>query len=286
MKRSSAVERRAVLADEPVHKLPRQPYDDELDEEILDFYRDCLRALYRGKVPFLVGGACALAHYAGVMRNTHDLDVFVRRKDCKRALQALSGAGYHAHLTFPHWLGKAMLGDGYVDVIFSSGNGIVNVDDEWFEHAVPGIVLGLPVGLCPPEEIIWSKSFIMERERCDAADVAHILQALAPSLDWRRLIDRFGEHWRVLLGHLVLYDFVYPSERKVPAWVMRELLGRAMSEIDAEPAAEKLCQGTLLSRGQYLVDVDHWGYEDARLVPRGTMTQEDVAWWTACISRK
>jgi hypothetical protein len=44
------------------------------------------------------------------------------------------------------------------------------VDDLWFAHATPGDVLGIPVRLCPPEEMIWSKAFIMERERYDGAD--------------------------------------------------------------------------------------------------------------------
>ena len=45
----------------------------------------------------------------------------------------------------------------------------------------------------------------------------------------------------------------------------------------------RACHGTLLSRQQYLVDVDHWGYRDARLGPEGTMTEADVAIWTAAI---
>ena len=47
----------------------------------------------------------------------------------------------------------------------------------------------------------------------------------------------------------------------------------------------KLCQGTLLSRAQYLVDIDEWGYEDARLHPRGAMTEDQIADWTAAIDK-
>ena len=59
------------------------------------------------------------------------------------------------------------------------------VDDLWFTHAAPGRVLGVPVLLCPPEEMIWSKAFIMERERYDGADVAHLILACGRELDWR-----------------------------------------------------------------------------------------------------
>jgi hypothetical protein len=42
-----------------------------------------------------------------------------------------------------------------------------------------------------------------------------------------------------------------------------------------------VCQGTVLSRTQYVVDIDEWGYQDARLEPRGRMTPDEAAHWTA-----
>ena len=41
--------------------------------------------------------------------------------------------------------------------------------------------------------------------------------------------------------------------------------------------------GTLTSRAQYLVDVREWGFEDARLAPHGTLTEEEVKHWTEAI---
>ena len=46
---------------------------------------------------------------------------------------------------------------------------------------------------------------------------------------------------------------------------------------------EKLCQGTLLTRAQYLVDIGKWGYRDARLAPFGNLRGEDLAYWTWAI---
>ena len=56
-----------------------------------------------------------------------------------------------------------------------------------------------------------------------------------------------------------------------------------LAELDVPTRDSKVCQGTLLSRAQYLVDIDEWGYEDARLRPRGAMTEEQVRVWTAAI---
>jgi len=124
----------------------------------------------------------------------------------------------------------------------------------------------------------------MERERYDAADVAHLIRALGPQLDWPRLLWRFGDHWRVLLSHLVLFGFIYPGERwRIPGDVMHELTSRLSAEIHASHPDERLCGGTLLSRAQYLHDVEAWGYRDARLAPTGAMSVDDVARWTAGI---
>jgi hypothetical protein len=161
---------------------------------------------------------------------------------------------------------------------------VAEVDDQWFAHAVDEEVLGAQVKLSPAEEMIWSKAMIMERERYDGADVAHLFRHCSGLLDWNRLVTRFGTHWRVLLSHLVLFGFIYPGERAlIPSAVMKDLLSRLSSELEVPTRDSKVCQGTLLSRGQYLVDVDEWGYEDARQRPRGNMTAEQLAVWTAAI---
>ncbi|MGH7965206.1 MAG: hypothetical protein ACRERD_25925 [Candidatus Binatia bacterium] len=260
---------------------------DVLSADAYAFYQKGLVTLSESGVPFLVGGAYAFERYTQIARHTKDLDIFVRPQDCARSLQVLSTAGYQTDLTFPHWLGKAFYGENFIDVIFSSGNGLCKVDDEWFAYAVEREVLDVPVLLCPAEEMIWSKAFIEERERYDGADIAHVLRACSTHLDWPRLLRRFDGHWRVLLSHLVLFGFVYPAEQsQVPDWVMRELMSRLQQELQGASLVERICQGTLLSREQYLTDITHWGYHDARLSPTGLMTPEDIAHWTAAIGEK
>ncbi|HVE79811.1 MAG TPA: hypothetical protein VNA89_13160 [Gemmatimonadaceae bacterium] len=258
-----------------VHRTP------EDDSRAAQFYREALRALLGAGVPFLVGGGYAFAAHTGIDRPHSDFDVFVREGDYTHALDVFAAAGYRCETTFPHWLGKVHCGDDVLDVIFSSGNGLSPVDDGWFAHAVAGIVHDLEVWLVGPEELIWTKAFIMERERFDGADVAHILLRRGHALDWEHLLARFGRHWRVLLAHCVLFGFFYPSERaKVPAWVQAELLRRMHQETATAPPSDRVCQGTLVSRGQYLEAVEHWGFADARLAPRGGMSAVEIAQWT------
>src|SRR5262249_19006419 len=149
---------------------------------------------------------------------------------------------------------KAKKGEHFVDIIHDSANGRCPVDDGWFRTAPLGLVFGVPVRLCPAEEVIWTKSFVMERERFDGADICHLVEACGHEIDWRRLLDRYGSDYRILLGHLTFFSFIYPSARDaVPAWVIEELTARLRQEHTAEE--KPICAGTLVSREQYLVDL-------------------------------
>jgi hypothetical protein len=260
------------------------PNDDPsaiLDQQTRAFYMKALDIMDRCGVRYVVGGAYALAAHAGIIRHTKDLDLFLRRDDYPRAAKSFAAAGYRTELTHPHWLGKAYDHDdnAFVDLIYGSGNGQCPVDDDWLDHAIDGEVLGgRRAKLSPCEEIIWSKAFIQERNRFDGADVAHLMLKCGRSLDWARLLHRFSRHERVLLAQVVLFGYVYPTEKSiVPPWVMDELIGRMKSETTVN---DRPCRGTLLSWEQYLVDVREWGFRDARLQPLGNLKPEEVERWT------
>jgi hypothetical protein len=243
-------------------KLDSSPAN-HLDEATLAFYRRAIDVLDEAGVPFLVGGAYAFCQYTGIERHTKDFDLFLKRDDLERAMEAFRARGYEPAIAFDHWLGKVYGpgGEMFVDLIFSSGNGVAEVK------------------LCPAEEMIWSKAFIQERERFDGADVAHILKCRAGHMDWARLVSRFGPNWRVLYSHLVLFGYIYPDNRAlVPSWVMTELNTRLIEETTAAAPVDRVCNGPVLSRQQYLPDLAQ-GYEDARIA-QGTMTEEQVAAWT------
>jgi hypothetical protein len=247
-----------------------------------DFYRAAIHRLQAGNVRFLAGGAYALEGLAGIVRRTKDFDIFVLEEDSQRCLSVLAEAGYRTELTYPHWLGKAFCGEEFIDVIFNSGNGQCRVDEDWFRHAGSGRIFGIELGLCPIEEIIWQKSFLFERDRCDVADVAHLLRHRGDVIDWKRLLTRFGEHWRVLLAQIVLFDFVFPTHPDcIPVWVREQLFANCQEDKPSPAEATPPCYGTLLSASQYLRDIDLEGYRDVRLQPAGPLTREQIAVWTA-----
>jgi hypothetical protein len=211
----------------------------------------------------MVGGAYTLREYADIWRDTKDFDIFCLPRDYQTILDILERAGYHIEITDPNWIGKAYLGDFYVDVIFGASNLAWQVDETWFEHARSSELLGWKVKLVPPEEVIWSKMYVQDRHRYDGADVAHIIRKCGDSLDWERLLKRMELHWELLLSHLVLFGFIYPSDRgMVPDWLMKELLTRLEKQVTMPEPKDRICRGWLLSKTQYEPDVAEWGYKE------------------------
>jgi hypothetical protein len=249
----------------------------EPDRRTRSFYVRAMRALDRAHVPYVVGGGYALAHYTGISRNTKDLDLFIRPADKDRALTTLTAAGHRTEFFYPFWIAKAIdePTGAFIDLIYCSGNGQCEVDDDWLTRGDEVEVLGHPTRLVPPEEQLWSKAFVQDRDRFDGADVAHLMLARGQSMDWDHLLRRFTGHEAVLLAHLVLFEYIYPTEReKVPSWVKPRLLEITR---DPPPPEVPVCRGTNLAQKSYTTDIDGWGLADARVAPFGPLTKEQVA---------
>jgi hypothetical protein len=235
-------------------------------QEETDAHRDALRVLQEKGFAPMVGGAYALKTHTGLWRDTKDLDLFLRKDRIEAALEALDAAGYRTEFTDRLWLAKAYAGEYFIDLIFSSGNGVATVDEHWERRASTQKVLGVDALIVPAEEMIWQKAFIQERERFDGADIHHLLRCKGAAMDWEHLLQRFGErYWQVLFVHLITFRFSFPSDKEqVPAWVMEDLMAR-LRESERKPAAtDRICRGTLLSRQQYLHETNVEGYLDAR----------------------
>lgn len=234
------------------------------------FFAVAIDILQQSRVPFLLGGAYAMREYTGIGRKTKDLDVFIYPRDCERVLACFAERGYVTELTDSEWLAKIFQDEHFVDVIFSSANAIARVDEAWFDHAVPASVFERPVLLVPPEEMIWSKAFVMDRERYDGADIAHLVLRCGKTLDWDRLLARMDQHWELLLVHVLLFQFTYPEARDlVPRWLVTELVGRIPRREPAEPDPRPTCRGALFSKTQYRIDFEQWGFLPAPTPAQG-----------------
>lgn len=228
-------------------------------------YQAALRTLNRAGIPYVVSGLYAIYEYTGIYRQTKDLDLLLEPKHMIPAARALRAEGFHTRLEQAHWIGKAMRDEATIDLIYGMGNGLHLIDPGWHKHSRPGILAATPVRVAAPEELIWHRLFVSERHRWDMADIVHLFLSRGDTIDWERLLRRVGEHWRLLLAQLHLFDYVYPGHvHRIPTWVREDLYERAY-EAMAEPPGDPLeCRGTLLSRFSFAIDVNEWGFRDVR----------------------
>ncbi|MBS1689820.1 MAG: nucleotidyltransferase [Bacteroidetes bacterium] len=234
-----------------------------MNNESVAFYSEALHLLHESGVPFMLGGAFAIFHYTGLYRDTKDLDIFLKPADYPRVLKFFADKGYTAVQHDVRWLAKVFKGDYFIDIIYNSVNNICTVDDSWFEYAQDGTFCDVNVKLLPPEELIWCKSYVWNRERFDGADINHVMLKQGKNLDWKRLLCRLDPHWHMLLAQLIMFQFVYPSEYRdiIPKWLFDELMSRANSQYDMPAPFLNVCRGPMIDNTQYCVDIKEWNYK-------------------------
>lgn len=225
-------------------------------------FREVLTLLNDSGAPYVISGAFALREHTGICRDTKDLDVFIPPENVRDAMIFLQEHGFECEVADPVWLAKAHRGDFFVDLITGMSTGTITVDQSWVERATPAEIFGIPVKVLGPEELIASKLFVTRRERFDGADIAHVFYGTKGKLDWDWLMQLVGEHWKLLLWHLVLFQYSYPANTDyVPREIWDDLLGRFRKEIE-HPDKNAEFRGSLVDPLMFAIDVDEWGMSD------------------------
>lgn len=227
-----------------------------------EFYKQTLTLLKDSPTPYLLGGGYAMYEYTGIVRDMKDLDIFCKPSEYQYHLKYLNDNGYQTEITDARWLAKVFQNGYYIDIIFDTVNNICTVDDSWYEYAVKGKVFGIPVKFLAPEELIWCKIYVQNRERYDGADVNHLFLRYGKKLDWKRLFNRLDQHWELLLSQVINFQFVYPADRDIiPKWLFEELMQRARQQFDLPTSVEKVCRGPIIDQTQYKTDITEWEYK-------------------------
>ena len=203
-------------------------WPNEIPDEQWEMYQRVLSEASRREVPFALGGAFALATYTGRWRNTKDLDLYVApesRDSLVRVLADLGLEDYYEELPYDRqWIYRSHRQGTIVDVIWAMANQRAQVDEAWLVRGPEADVRGQRVRVVPPEEMIWSKLYVLQRDRCDLPDVLNLIYATGPSLDWDRLLDRLGDDWPLLTGVLSVFQWMCPGRaRELPRKVWRKL---------------------------------------------------------------
>jgi hypothetical protein len=230
-----------------------------------EFYSAVLQILQDNSVSFLLGGTYAMRHYIGINRRTKDLDIFCKAGDSIKILSLMKKAGFQTEVTDARWLAKIYHKNRefFIDLIFSSIQGVWHVSDDWFEEAEVIEFLGYNLSLIPPLYMILSKIYFHDVALYHEADVNHIILRRGKEINWKKLLNIMEMHWELLFAQIINFRFIYPSESAIiPMWLMEEFAQRLSTQLKIPTPKDKICRGPLISRTQYIVDIEQWGYKD------------------------
>jgi hypothetical protein len=179
-------------------------------------YAKAIQAVRSANVPFMLGGGFALASFTGRWRDTKDVDFYIQPGHRDRVVEALSNAGfkdYFAERPYDRkWIYRSVQTGVIVDIIWAMANQRTQVDELWFERSGQVELRGERLAIVPPEELMWCKLYILQRDHCDWTDVFNLLYAAGPRLDWQHLIDRLEEDTPLLKALLQVYAWLCPKD--------------------------------------------------------------------------
>src|SRR3954463_3133565 len=196
-------------------EFPTRPEGQRIPEEERAVCRNVLRRATERGIRYAFGGAFATAEYTGELRNTKDFDIYIRPMDRAAMIQVMGEAGLTDHFdrqTYDRsWIYRASQGDIIVDAIWAMANQRAEVDETWLTRGPEVSILGEPLRAIPIEELIWSKLYVLQHERCDWTDIFNLLDARLEAIDWDRLLSRLAEDTPLLLGALTVFSWLAPD---------------------------------------------------------------------------
>lgn len=165
--------------------------------------------------------------YTGQWRETKDVDLFILERDKEEMVRVLGDSGledYYSQQQYErHWIYRSYKDDIIVDVIWAMANRRAAVDEVWLQ----GPELEIHEGrfrLVPAEETLWSKLYVLQRDRCDWPDAMSLVYSMGPELNWERLLKRVGEDGPLLSGLFSVFGWLCPERaRELPAWLWQKL---------------------------------------------------------------
>lgn len=217
-------------------------------------YQRVIELAQAREIPFAIGGGFAAISYTGQWRNTKDLDFFILPEHRQAMIQAVTDTGLSDYFAVKEydrgWIYRSHQGDTIVDLIWMMANRRAQVDKAWLERGPEIDVRGLKLRLIPPEETLWCKLYILQRDRCDWSDALNIVYSLGPELDWQHLVNRMQEDTPLLSALLSVFGWICPDRaHDLPHWLW--------DYIHSAPPEPQSCQEVALQRADRL-DTRPW----------------------------
>ena len=220
-------------------------WKDLIPEQDWELYKNVIKNFRAQSIRFAIGGGLAFSEYAHRLRNTKDLDLYILPEDREAAIQQLLAAGfedyYPVHEYDRSWIFRGHRGNVIVDIIWTTPNHRMDVDPRWLNRGRDIDCYGTRLKLIPPEELVWAKLFVLQRDRSDWPDLLNIIDSIGPTMDWRHLIDRAGPDVPLLGALLAVYRWLNPlGAQRLPVWLW-ERVGLQQSVLQRldEPAKDR-----------------------------------------------
>jgi hypothetical protein len=229
------------------------PLTEASSEEQLALFSRVIDEAVARQIQFAVGGSLAMAGYGGgLLRTPKDLDLYIAPEDKEQLIQVLNDLGfadYHEKQPYDrNWIYRATRQDVLVDVIWQMANGRAKVDAAWLLRGPLIRWVGNDLRLVAIEELIWSKLYVLQRDRCDWPDICNLIDAARTQIDWPRLFDRVGPDAPLLDAVLKVYSWLRPDPARAGAAGQSDTSRRA-ALLDSRPwlLSEQHSQNRLLS---------------------------------------
>jgi hypothetical protein len=195
-------------------------------------FRHAIAAVRDAGLAHALGGGLAISFYTGLWRSTKDLDLYILPASRERTIAALSQVGledYYPVAPYDRaWIYRGHREGLIVDVIWALANRIADIDQAWLECGPKVELAGETLPLVAPEELLWSKIHVLQRDRCDWPDLVNLLYTVGPALQWERLLRRLGPEHALLASLLALFTWVAPARAaQLPGWLWPRLGLRA-----------------------------------------------------------
>ena len=247
--RRSRQRRSPFVSKEPGRANP-QPWSSRLPEEEWRIYRRVALEARTAGVRFAFGGAFATAVYTGELRNTKDFDFYILPEDREAMIAAISRVGltdYYNRLPYDRsWIYRASAGDVLVDTIWAMANQRALVDSTWLSQGPTVEIKGDQLRAIPIEELIWSKLYVLQRDRTDWGDVLNLVAAQTDAIRWNHLLERLAGDAPLLTAVLSVFAWLEPKRaRKIPAAVW-DRLGLIPPPSENERSADSAARAALL----------------------------------------
>ncbi len=199
-----------------------------LSEENWAPYRPVIEEMQARRISFALGGGLAFSFYGPRVRNTKDVDFYVRRED-KATVAALLAkfqfVDFYDQKPYDRaWIYRSIRDHYILDVIWQMANGRAGTDELWLSAGPEVDIYGLRVRFVPLEELIWSKLYVIQFDRCDWPDLLNLIYARAAEINWQRLLRRADADTPLLAALISVFAWMCPAKAAaLPSWLWWQL---------------------------------------------------------------